>query len=145
MQAANRRSLGQPQHKEVSIPNIRWIMYLKNGKPIVENHEHGRTWKKVYKDNYGNIEALCFQLIPEGVKFFIPPSESGEYWTYEESITPFGGSSRHVKRSICSKRETKLVDGKFVAYWNVISIDYNKQVTKSIQTSEEIGYHSLHV
>lgn len=147
MQSLNReklkaQSMNKPQ-KEVSIPNIRWVLFPKNGKPIVENHEHGRTWKKVYKDNYGNVEALCFQLIPECTKFFIPPSETGEYWTFEELETAFGGGTRHISRSICSKKETKIVDGNFISYWNVITIDYDKNVTKSIQTSEDIGYISL--
>jgi hypothetical protein len=130
--------------KEVSIPNIRWMMYLKNGNIIVENHDHGRTWKKVYKDNYGNIEALCFQLIPDNTKFFITVSPTDEYWTFEDFETAFGGSTKHLARSICSKQYVKFNEnGIGTAYWNVITIDSNKKVHKSIMTSEEIGYHSL--
>ena len=129
--------------KEVSIPNIRWVLYTKT-KPIVENHEHGRTWKKVYKDNYNNIEALCFQLIPGGTKYFLPTSSTGEYWTFEDFETGFGGSTKHIARSICSKKETKFYkDGSFQGLWDVITIDSSKNVKKSIMTSEEIGYHSL--
>ena len=135
--------MSQATNKEVSIPNIRWIMHLKNGKAIVENHSHGRTWRTVYKDNYGNIEALCFQLIPQGTKYYIKPSTTGEYWTCEDFEQAFGGSSQHKARSICSKIDTKLVDGKFVAYWNVLTIDANKNVTRSVQTSEQIGYTTL--
>lgn len=132
-------------NKEVSVPNIRWIMYLKNGKNVVENHNHGRTWKKVYKDNYGNIEALCFQLIPESTKYFIPVSNEGLYWTFEDLETAFGGSTRHIARNICSKKETKLINGEFVTLWNVLTIDYNKKVSKSILTSKDIGYESIHI
>jgi len=145
MSFKEKRNVPEPGKTEVSIPNIRWMAYLKNGKIIVENHEHGRTWRKVYKDNYGNIEALCFQLIPEGKKFFVPPSPTGEYWTFEDMSANFGGSTFHDSRSICSKKESVINSktGEMQAYWNVITIDKFKNVTKSIKTSEEIGYSTL--
>jgi len=126
---------------EVSVPNIRWIMHLKNGKMIVENHDHDRTWRKIYKDNFGNIEALCFQLIPEGTKYFISPSPFGEYWTFEDMETPFGGSTRHIARSICSLQEKNLETMQTI--WNVITIDGNKNITKSKMYGDEIGYSTL--
>ena len=126
--------------REVSIGNIRWIMHLKNGKKIVENHEHGRTWRKVYKDNFGNITGLCFQLIPEGTKYYIPISPYGEYWTFEDMETLFGGSTRHLARNICSLEKNNL-DGTEV--WNVITIDANKNVFKRRMSGTEIGYPSL--
>jgi len=128
-------------NKEVSIPNIRWVMYLKNGKTVVENHDHGRTWKKVYKDNFGNIEALCFQLIPQGIKHFITPSPYNEYWTFEDMETAFGGSTKHLARSICSMQEKNLETMETI--WNVITIDANRNVIKSKMTGTEIGYHTL--
>lgn len=133
------------QNKEVSIPNIRWIMYPKSGKPIVENHDHGRTWKKVYKDNYGNVEGLCFQLIPDSTKYFITVSPTGEYWTFEDFECAFGGGTKHIGRSICSKQEVKINQetGEMSAIWNVITINANKEIIKSKMTSEEIGYNSL--
>jgi len=134
------------QIKEVSVPNIRWIVFTKSGKTIVENHDHGRTWKKVYKDNYGNIEGLCFQIIPESTRYFITISPTGEYWTFEDFETAFGGSTRHIARSICSKQEVKFDEnGKGTVYWNVITIDSSKKMYKSVMTSEEIGYYTLKI
>ena len=122
---------------------MRWIIHLTNGKAVVENHAHGRTWRKVYKDNYGNIEAMCLQKIPGGTKYYIKESPTKEYWTYEDFEQAFGGASKHLARSICSKREVKLVDDEFIAYWDVLTIDANGNVSKSVKTSDEIGYSTL--
>lgn len=131
--------------REISIPTCRWILHNKAGKAIVENHDHGRTWKKVYKDNYGNVEALCLQLIPEGTKYYIDVSPYGEYWTFEEFDCNMGGTSRHVSRNICSKQEEKFLEnGLLKTYWIVLTIDYNGNISKSIMTSEDIGYESIH-
>ena len=120
---------------EISIGNVRWIMYPRNGKPIVENLQHGKTWKKCYKDNYKNIDALCFQLIPEGVKHFIDPSPLNEYWVFDEFVYQVGGAGQHISRNICSLQETNK--------WLVLTINNYKETTKSYMTSEEVGYQSL--
>jgi hypothetical protein len=130
--------------KEISIPNCRWILHNKTGKTIVENHDHGRTWKKVYKDNFGNVEALCLQLIPSGTKYYIDISPFGEYWVFEEFEAYFGGANKHITRNICSMQEQKVLeDGSIEVYWIVLTIDINGEVSKTIMTSKEIGYETL--
>ena len=121
---------------EVSIGNIRWIIFPRNGKPVVENHQFDRTWKKVYKDNFNAIDAVCFQLIPEGIKYFADPSPFGEYWVFEEFICQIGGATKHITRNLCSKQKDN--------YWKVISINNFKRIQESYMTDEEIGYQSLH-
>jgi len=140
------KALPKKDKNEVSVPNIRWILYTKNGKTIVENHDHGRTWRKVYKDNYGNIEALCFQLIPESTKYFIPVSPFGEYWTFEDMEVGFGGDTKHTARNICSKKRVQIDKNdinKSKVIWDVITIDAQKNVFRRELTSEDIGYSTL--
>ena len=47
---------------QISIENCRWIVYLKDGTTVVENHQFGRTWKKVYNNSQGNILSVCFSI-----------------------------------------------------------------------------------
>lgn len=128
---------------EASPSMIRWIMHVK-GKKIVENHDHGRTWRKVYKDNKDNIDAICFQLLPDNKLFYIPPSPEGLYWQSDIFESVNGSPTVIVARQLCSKKETKLnkATGQFEALWHVITVDKNKKVTKSVKTSQEIGYDS---
>ena len=121
--------------KEIDVSTIRWIIYPKNGKPIVENHQYGKTWKKVYKDNYGNIEAVCFQIIPEGIKYFADVSPMNEYWTFEEFICQFGGSTKHIARGLASRIDKDN--------WSVVLMGMNKKMSKVIMNTKDIGYESL--
>jgi hypothetical protein len=118
---------------QVSIENIRWILYPVDGKPIVENHQFERTWKKTYKENFGRIDSICFQLIPESEKFFIDKSPTNEYWIFEEFVCQFGGTPQHINRNLCSRINEND--------WNVITIDYTKTPKRSIMSTEEIGYN----
>lgn len=130
---------------EVSIPNIRWIMHLKNGKMVVENHDHGRTWKRVLKENYGNIVALCFQILPEAIKYYVPESPFGEYWQFDEFEVHNGGSSKHTMRGLASKQENIINEhGVMTAKWAVLLINSDKQAKEVFMTSEEIGYETIH-
>ena len=122
----------QIQYPQISIENCRWIVYPKNGNLIVENHQFGRTWKKVYQDTHQNIISVCFQLIPDGIKYFANPSPYGDYWVFEEFICQFGGTPQHLNRNLCSRIDENG--------WEVITVDAHKQVTTSIMTSQEIGY-----
>ena len=118
---------------QISIENARWILYPEEGSPIVENHQFDRTWKKTYKENFGKIKSICFQLIPEGVKYFADPSEFGEYWIFEEFICQFGGTPQHINRNLASKVQENE--------WKVITIHADKSVTTSFMNTEEIGYN----
>ena len=134
--------MNKNEFKEVSIPNIRWVVSLKNGKKIVENHDHNRTWRTVYKDNFGNIEQLHFQIIPEGLIYVLQESPYGEYWTFEDMEVKFGGSTQHLARNIASLQEVNPMDSNDTK-WLVITIDYNKNVSKRIMSGQEIGYSTL--
>ena len=128
--------------KEIDVGTVRWVMYTKAGQTIVENHDKGRTWKKVYKDNYGNIEALCIQIIPKSERHFLTPSPSGEYWTFED-MAVLAGQSRptHLARSICSKQYVNIEE--MESYWEVITVNSDGSVIKSIKTGSEINYENL--
>jgi len=128
--------------REATPEMIRWIMHTRGGNTIVENHNHGRTWRKVYKDNYGNIEALCLQVLPGGIKYYIPISTEGKYWQTDTFESVNGGASMIVERLICSKVETRIdkETGTMEAYWNIIKVDKDKNVTKLVLTSAQIGY-----
>jgi len=128
--------------REIDVNTLRWIIYPKNGKPVVENHAFGRTWKKVYKDNYGNIEMVCLQNIPRSEKHFISPSPTGEYWTYEDMVV-LAGSSRptHIARSLCSKQYVNVEEQE--SYWDVITIHQDGTVEKTLKKGSEINYTSL--
>jgi len=128
--------------REVSIPNIRWIVSLKNGKKLVENHDHGRTWRTVYKDNFGNIEKLYFQIIPEGIIYEIQESPFGEYWTFEDMEVKFGGGTQHISRNIASLQEVNPLD-KNDTKWLIVTVDYNKKVSKRVLSGKDIGYNTL--
>lgn len=122
------------EYKQVSIENMRWIIYLKNGDTIVENHQFHRTWKKCYHENFKNIESICFQLIPDGIKYFVDPSNLEEYWIFEEFVCQFGGTPQHINRNLASRIDENS--------WSVLSIDGDKEVTRSIMSTEEIGYNT---
>lgn len=129
---------------QLDVTTLRWIMHLKNGKTVVENHSHGRTWRVVYKDNFQNIEALCFQKLPSQEKYYITPSPYNEYWCYEDFEVAFGGSTEHIARSICSLQEKSLMDASGNSdVFNVLTIDKDGGVTRSKQQASEIGYNSL--
>lgn len=121
---------------EISIGNIRWIMYPRNGKPVVENHQFGRTWKTVYKDNKNAIDAICFQIIPEGIKHFIEPSPTEEYWVFDEFVYQVGGAGQHVSRNLCSKQAPNK--------WLVMTINTDKKMNMSFMTADEVGYESVY-
>jgi hypothetical protein len=127
------------KQKEINISQCRWMMFLKNGKLVTENHSDGRTWKKCYKDNYQNIQAVCFQIIP-GRKIFAEESPYGEYWNYEDMEVIAGQSTpKHLSRSLCSMIEqdiTNINNSK----WKVKTIHANGSVTESTKTGKEIGY-----
>ena len=118
---------------QVSIENIRWIIYPEDGKPVVENHQFEKTWKKCYKENFGKIKSICFQLIPEGEKYFVEESILGEYWVFEEFVCQYGGTRQHIYRNLASRIDENS--------WNVITIEADKSVRKSIMSTEEIGYN----
>ena len=124
---------GKIEYQQISIENARWIIHTKDGKKIVENHQFERTWKKTYGENYGNIEAICFQIIPDGVKHFVDKSDLDEYWIFEEFVCQFGGTPQHINRNIASRIDEDT--------WNVLTINADKTVTKSTMTTEEIGYN----
>lgn len=124
---------GKIEYQQISIENARWIIHTKDGKNIVENHQFERTWKKTYAENYKNIEAICFQIIPEGIKHFVDKSDLDEYWIFEEFVCQFGGTPQHINRNIASRIDEDT--------WNVLTINADKTVTKSTMTTEEIGYN----
>jgi hypothetical protein len=129
----------KPTPKEINLSQCRWMMFLKSGKVITENHSHGITWKKAYKENYQNIQAVCFQLIP-GRKIFAEESPYGEYWNYEEMEVIAGQSTpTHISRSICSMMEQDILDIN-TSKWKVKTIYVDGSVTESIKTGKEIGY-----
>ena len=128
--------------QEVDIGQIRWIMYLANGKAVVENHNHGRTWKKAYKDNLGAIQAVCFQIIPKSEKVFISASPFGEYWSFEEMFVTAGSSTpHHNSRTLCSKQEVSVADGE--TYWDTITVFRDGTYKHGKMTGTEIGYSTL--
>jgi hypothetical protein len=128
--------------REIDLGLIRWIIYPKNGKPVVENHAHGRTWKTCYKDNYGNIDAVCFQNVQQSSKHFISPSPFGEYWQFEDMfVLAGGGTPFHSARSLCSKQSVSVEESE--SYWDVLTIDHRGQITTRTMTGSEIGYNSL--
>jgi len=118
---------------EVNLSKCRWMLFTKNGKLITENYNQGVTWKKTYKHEFGNMKALCFQLIPSGKKVFAPESE--EYWTFEDMEVKAGQSvPTHVSRNICALRDKKL------GIWDVVSVDAFSNVRRTVMSSNEIGY-----
>ena len=118
---------------DLNTSHCRWMLFTKNNKVITENIARGVTWKKVYKEEFGNIKAVCFQLIPSGKKIFVPEGE--DYWSFEEFIAMAGQTvPTHTKRGICSLENRKL------GLWNVILIENDGKWKKEIMTCEEIGY-----
>jgi hypothetical protein len=128
--------------RAIDVNNVRWVMYLKNGKIIVENHDKGRTWKKCYKNNYGNIEAVCIQIIPKAERHFVTPSPTGEYWTFED-MSVISGQARptHIARNLCSMQYVNIEEQE--SYWSVLTIYGDGNVKESIKTGSEINYESL--
>ena len=124
------------QFAQVSIENIRWICYT-DTQTIVENHQFGKTWKKTYKENFGKIKDICFQLIPDGVKYFIDKSEFGEYWIFEEFVCQFGGTPQHINRNLACKIDNDN--------WKVITINSDKEISTSFMNTEEIGYNIKYI
>ena len=118
---------------EINLSKCRWMLFTKNGKLVTENHNQGITWKTTYKNEHGNMKALCFQLIPSGRKVFA--AESDEYWTFEDMEVKAGQSTpTHLTRNICALRDKKL------GIWDVLSVDAAGNVTRSVMSSNEIGY-----
>jgi len=118
---------------DVNLSKCRWMLFTKNGKLVTENHNQGITWKKTYKNEFGNMKALCFQLIPSGKKVFA--AESDEYWTFEEMEVKAGQSiPTHLTRNICALRDKKL------GIWDVVSIDAKGNVKRDVMSSNDIGY-----
>ena len=119
---------------EVNLSKCRWMLFA-GSKLITENHNQGITWKKVYKQEHGNMKALCFQLIPSGTKVFVPESKYGEYWTFEEFQLVAGQSvPNHMARGICSLKDKDL------GLWDVIIIGNDGNRDNVVMTSKEIGY-----
>jgi len=122
---------------EINLSKCRWMLFTKNGKLITENHNQGITWKKVYKQEFNNLKALCFQLIPSGKKIFAAESPHDEYWTFEEMIVLAGQSiPKHTSRSICSLRDKKL------QIWDVVTVHMNGDTERTVMSSKEIGYET---
>lgn len=120
---------------EVNLSKCRFMLFTNNNKLVTENHNQGITWKKVYKNECGNMKALCFQLIPSGKKVFAAESPTGEYWTFEEFVAIAGQSvPTHISRSICSQREPGL--------WDITTIGNDNSITRTVMTDNEIGYET---
>ena len=133
----NKAQMKAQEKMNIDVSTLRWIMFTKKG-PVVENHSHGRTWKKAYKDNHGNIQALCLQNIPTASKYFVKESPLNEYWTFEEFEYNMAGSSTHISRSICSLQQVNLKDPS-QDLWEVLTVDAYG-VHNSKQTSKDIGF-----
>ncbi len=111
------------------------MLFTKNNKLITENHNQHITWKATYKYEFGNMKALCFQLIPSGKKVFAAESPYGEYWTFEEFEALAGQSNpTHTSRNICSLRDNKL------RLWDVVTVYSDGSHKKTVMTDGEIGY-----
>lgn len=120
---------------EINLSKCRWMLYTKSGKLITENHNQKKTWKKTYKHEYGNMKALCFQLIPSGKKVFAAESPYGEYWTFEEFEALAGQSvPTHLSRNICSLKDKEL------GLWDVVSVNSAGESRRTVMTNNEIGY-----
>ena len=120
---------------EVNLSKCRWMLFTNNNKLVTENHNQGITWKETYKQEFGNMKALCFQLIPSGKKIFVPESNYGEYWTFDEFEAVAGQSNpTHTSRNICSLRDKEL------GLWDVVTVDHAGSHTKTAMTNNEIGY-----
>ena len=118
---------------------LRWIAFTKNGNTIVENHSHGRTWKKVYKDNHKNIQALCLQIVHTSEKYFVKESPFDEYWTFEEFEYNMAGNSKHLNRNICSLQKVNIEDSSN-DIWEVLSISGEEGVSIFYASSKDIGF-----
>jgi len=122
---------------EINLARCRWMLFTKNGKLITENHNQHITWKATYKHEFGNMKAVCFQLIPSGKKIFATESKYGEYWTFEEFEALAGQSvPTHLSRNICSLMDKEL------GLWDVLSVNSNGDSKKTVMTSNEIGYET---
>jgi len=128
---------------DLDVGIVRWIVLTKDGRSVVENHNFGRTWRKVYNDEYGNIEAVCMQVLPEGIKYFATPSPFGLYWTFEDMETKFGGSTKHMARNLCSMQEGNINNPE-MALWEVTTIYPNKTVERKKMYQKDIGYSTHH-
>jgi len=122
---------------KMNLSNCRWMLYTNNNKLHVENLSQKKTWRKVYKNEYGNMKALCFQLLPSGKKVFVKESKYGEYWNFEDLQAIAGQTSpTHVSRNICSLKDKEL------GLWDVVTVDMSGNISRSIMTNNEIGYES---
>jgi len=111
------------------------MLFTKNNKLIVENHNQGVTWKAVYKNEHNNMKALCFQLIPSGRKIFVPESPYGEYWTFEEFEAVAGQAHpTHTNRHICSLQDKEM------GLWKVCKVDSKGNHSFTMMSNNEIGY-----
>ena len=125
------------KQKDIDISKCRWMLYLKNGKIITENHGRGITWTRVYKQECNNMQMLCFQLIPSGKKVFVAESPYGEYWTFEEFEARAGQRiPTHMLRGICSLKDKEL------GLWDVVLVNNKNTHVRTVMTSKEIGYET---
>jgi len=121
----------------INLSKCRWMLFTNRGKLVVENHNQKITWKKVYKEEFGNMKALCFQMIPSGKKIFAKESPYGEYWTFEEFEVLAGQSvPTHLSRNLCSLMDKKL------GIWNVLTVDAKGNHTYRLMSNNEIGYET---
>ena len=115
------------------ISQVRWIMYLKDGRKVVENLGHDRGWRQQYREHYGNIERLGVQILPQNIRFELEATKD-MYWTYEGmSVNLAGGAPKHDTRSICAKGNR--------GWWDVLTIDLETGiVSQKNARQKEIGY-----
>ena len=126
---------------EIRLSNCRWMLFTQDNRLITENHNQGITWKSVYKQEYGNMKALCFQLLPQGGKVFAKESPFNEYWTYEEFELLAGQSvPTHVSRNICSLQSFKDIGGIKVGMWHVTEINVAYGRRTFMADDQDIGY-----
>lgn len=126
--------------KEMQLARCRWMLFTNDGKLVTENHNQGITWKKVYKQEFGNMKALCFQLLPQGGKIFAKESPFNEYWTFEEMELIAGQNVPiHLSRNICSLQRFEEKDGLKLGIWSVkcITSDSNYEYEAN---DFDIGY-----
>ena len=122
---------------EINPAKCRWMLYLKNGKIAVENHNQGKKWRAIYRNEYGNMARLGFQLVNKGIKIFVQDSPYGEYWTFEDlEIVAGARTPSHKARAICSLKDKNL------GLWDVVKVFPDGGYSRTVMTSSEIGYES---
>jgi len=123
----------------IEVNNCRWLLDTKSNGIITENHGRGVTWKKVYKEEYGQMKGLCLQILSTSTIIHAKESPFGEYWTMEEALAAVG-SSIPVKwaRYICSLQHVDPVTK--IGVWDVKSINRRGEVGNHIMSDVDIGY-----